>query len=326
MSDSSSLDRSERIDLGTVLKGHLAIMRVDHWFKHVFAIPGLAVAFYFYPDKLSAFSWLKLVLGTMALCTVASSYYTLNEALDAATDRHHPEKCKRPVAAGIVKPAGAYLQWLLLFAISTAIAFLVSAPFAWSCIALWLMGCLYNIRPIRTKDLPYLDVISESVNNPLRFLAGWFIADANFLPPLSLLLSYWMVGAFFMNLKRYAEYRHIGDPSRAAAYRKSFAHYTEERLLSATVFYASAAMLFLGAFIVRYKFELILSVPFLAAVMSSYFHLAQRKNSDVQNPEKLYRNPALLGYVALCALVMLGCLSVELPELRAWFEPQGAIP
>jgi hypothetical protein len=60
---------------------------------------------------------------------------------------------------------------------------------------------------VRTKELPYLDVLSESVNNPLRLFLGWFALVADKLPPLSLALAYWMVGAFFMATKRYAEYR-----------------------------------------------------------------------------------------------------------------------
>ena len=30
------------------------------------------------------------------------------------------------------------------------------------------MGTLYNIPPIRMKDMPYADVLSESINNPIR--------------------------------------------------------------------------------------------------------------------------------------------------------------
>jgi hypothetical protein len=79
------------------------------------------------------------------------------------------------------------------------------------------------------KD-PYLDVLSEAVNNPLRMLAGWFIVGTAAIPPASLLMSYWMVGCYFMAIKRYAELRSIVDLVQAVAYRKSFAFYTEERL------------------------------------------------------------------------------------------------
>ena len=71
----------------------------------------------------------------------------------------------------------------------------------------------------RSIDLrtPYVDVLSESVNNPLRLLLGWFVVTPDVVPPVSLLVAYWMVGAFFMASKRFAEYRSIGDPIEQAA-------------------------------------------------------------------------------------------------------------
>jgi len=44
------------------------------------------------------------------------------------------------------------------------------------------------------QDLPYIDVLSESINNPLRFCLGWYMVTASLLPAMSLLLSYWMLG------------------------------------------------------------------------------------------------------------------------------------
>ena len=58
-------------------------------------------------------------------------------------------------------------------------------------------------------------------------------------------------------MKRLAEYRFIGDPEVAAAYRRSFRHYDEPRLLISLFFYAIASALFSGVFIVRYQLELI---------------------------------------------------------------------
>ena len=63
-------------------------------------------------------------------------------------------------------------------------------------------------------------------------------------PPASLLLSYWMVGCYFMAIKRYSECRQIGDRTTVAAYRKSLAWFTPEKLLVAIMFYGAAAMLF----------------------------------------------------------------------------------
>src|SRR5262249_13860638 len=157
--------------------------------------------------------------------------YVINEVLDAPSDVSHPVKCKRPVPSGQVNVPMAYVQWLVLMAVGVSLGLLVSTPFAITVLVLWIMGCLYNIPPVRSKALAYVDVLSESVNNPLRMLAGWYIAGTASVAPASLLLSYWMIGCYFMAMKRYAEFRDIADHARAAAYRKSFAFYTEERLL-----------------------------------------------------------------------------------------------
>ncbi len=186
---------------------------------------------------------------------------------------------------------------------------------------LWVMGCVYNIRPIRSKDLPYVDVLSEAVNNPIRMLAGWFIAGTPSVPPASLLLSYWMVGCYFMAMKRYAEFRDIGDAPRAAAYRKSFAYYSEERLLVSIMFYGSAAMLFLGAFAFRYRLELVLAFPLVSLVMAIYLMIAFRKDSAVQRPEGLYKEPRLMLAVVSCAIVVCVALLVDIPGLQKIFSP-----
>jgi hypothetical protein len=190
--------------------------------------------------------------------------------------------------------------------------------------ALWVMGCVYNIPPVRTKDHAYVDVASEAVNNPLRMLGGWYVVTTSVVPPLSLLVSYWMIGCYFMAAKRFAEYRDFGRAGNggdAVRYRRSFAHYTSERLLVSIMFYASAAMLFFGAFIVRYRLELILSFPLIALFMAMYLHLAFKPNSPVENPEKLYREPALMAVLVACVVAMTVLLFVDLPFLHDAFAP-----
>jgi 4-hydroxybenzoate polyprenyltransferase len=314
---------------GPCLAGHLAIMRVDHWFKNVFAIPGVIVALTVALEVRLDGLWERLVLGTVSLCLVASSNYVINELLDAPSDRAHPTKSARPVPSGRVHVGLAWLQWLALMVVSLALGTRVSTGFVVAIGALWVMGCVYNVPPIRTKDVPYLDVLSESVNNPLRLLAGWYVVDPGFFAPGSFQLSYWMVGAYFMAVKRYAEFHFIRDASRAAVYRASFAHYTSERLMTSIMFYAASAMLFFGIFIARYRLELILSFPFVALVMALYLRTGLKPDSPAQNPERLYREPALMASVVVCALVMLFCLVVDVPlidRMLAAFPRSGYGP
>lgn len=309
----------------STIRGLIEIARVDHWFKNVFVLPGVVVALGFAPLRADASAieafLIRLLLGLVAVCLVASSNYVLNEILDAPFDRHHPEKSQRAVPSGRVSVPLAYLEWLLLGAIGIGIGVFLSVGLGVALAALWIMGCIYNIPPIRSKDVPYVDVLSEAVNNPLRMLVGWYIVNPGGLAPVSLLVSYWMVGSYFMAIKRFAEYRHIGDRSRAIAYRRSFAGVTEERLLISTVFYASAAMLFFGAFAMRYRIELIVSFPLIAFVMAIYLAVGFRPDSAAQRPEGLYREPMLMAAVVACTVLVAILLFVDLPSVSRMFVP-----
>ena len=302
-------------------RGYLEIARADHWVKNVFVLPGIVVALSIDRGRFGTLSPLKLILGLFAICLITSSNYVLNEILDAPFDLKHPSKHSRPVPSGRVSIPLAYVEWIGLMLAGIALSFTISLAFTATMLILWVMACIYNIPPSRSKDLPYLDVLSESVNNPLRMLAGWYLTGTQAVPPVSLLISYWMVGCYFMGLKRFAEYRDIGDSTRSAAYRKSFAYYTEQRLLVSIMFYASHAMLFFGAFIARYRLELILAFPLVALVMAQYLTLSFKPDSAVQRPEGLYREPGLMAAVLCCTVVMCFLLFVDIPILHQIFVP-----
>jgi decaprenyl-phosphate phosphoribosyltransferase len=304
------------------VKAHAQIMRLDHSIKNIFVIPGIIVPLSILRTPLlSPALDRSILIGFLATTLIACSNYVLNEVLDAPFDRLHPKKQSRPAAQGLVIVPLAYLQWIVMMVGGIALALMISRPFALAAGALWLMGCLYNIEPFRMKDKMYLDVLTESVNNPLRMLLGWFMVTAVLVPPASLLICYWMTGCYLMALKRFSEFREIGDVQIAGAYRRSFRYYNEVSLLSSATFYAAAAMLFFGAFIIRYRIELVLVFPLVAFLMSTYFKLAFQPNSAVQNPEKLYREPLLMVEAGLISVSMIVLLYVDIPAISRVFSP-----
>lgn len=308
----------------SLLRAHLEIARPDHWVKNVFVLPGMLVGLSIDRAQLQNIRWPIVAVGFVAICLVASSNYVLNELLDAPFDLLHPTKWTRPVPSGQVIIPLAYVEWLILMIVGVGLGLLVSRLFALTLLSLWVMGCIYNIPPVRTKDLPYVDVLSEAVNNPIRMLAGWYLVGTLAVPPVSLLVSYWMAGCYFMAIKRFAEFRDIGDPVLSASYRKSFAFYTESRLLISIMFYGSFAMLLFGAFLMRYRLELILSFPLIALVMAAYLALAFERNGAAEHPEKLYREPVLMASVIACSIAMSLLLFVNIPALHNIFTPTVA--
>lgn len=308
-------------------RAYVAIARPDHWFKNVFMLVGVLLAFFCQVDFWSQSNLWTLLIAFVATCIVASSNYVINEILDAPPDRHHPVKKHRPIPSGRVSLPIAYIEWIALGIIGLALAATINWPFFWSAVALLIMGLVYNVPPIRTKQVPYLDVLSESVNNPLRLLLGWFAVTASAIPPLSLMISYWLIGAFFMGSKRFAEYRSIGDKAVASAYRRSFHYYDENRLLVSLFTYACGSALFLGVFIIRYHLELILLLPLVAVFFGYYLHIALKPNSPVQSPEKLYREWGLMAYLSLCLVAFVFLMVVEIPWLYDLFNvPPSEFP
>jgi 4-hydroxybenzoate polyprenyltransferase len=305
-----------------VVSPYVSIARPDHWFKNTFMALGVLLACFYHPELLDASALFQIAWAVFATCMIASSNYVLNEILDAPTDRSHAKKRSRPIPSGQVWLPLAYAEWIVLGVIGLSLAWAINVAFFFSALFLLVMGLVYNVPPIRSKELPYVDVLSESVNNPIRLLLGWFAVSSSEIPPLSLLFAYWMIGAFFMATKRFSEYRSIGDPDTARAYRSSFGHYNEQRLLVSMFFYTTTFALFLGIFIIRYHLELILIVPLVAGFVSYYLHIAFREESAAQRPEHLYREKGLMIYLVVCVVAFFGLMFVHIPVLYHWFNVQ----
>lgn len=117
--------------------------------------------------------------------------------------------------------------------------------------------------------------------------------------PSSLVLGYWMCGAYLMAIKRYAEYRMIGDKETAGKYRKSFKYYYEKTLMISSFFYAMFAVFLIGVFLTKYRIEMILFMPFLCFLFCYYFMLSYESDSAVQKPEKLFKEKGIDGDLPL---------------------------
>ena len=310
------------------IASYVALARPDHWFKNVFMAVGVILA-YFY----RAAPWTPGLAGMIAwafaaTCVIASSNYVINEILDAPYDRSHPVKRFRPVPCGRVKLPLAYLEWFVLAATGLGMAWLVNLPFFTTGVWLLSMGVFYNVRPIRSKEMPYIERPLRVGEQPAPLAAGLVRGDSPRHPADVALGRLLDGGGLFMASKRFAEFRSISDPERAAAYRASFRHYDENKLLVSMFFYATAAALFLGVFIIRYHLELILSIPFIAGFFSIYLHVVLKPQSSAQAPERLYRERGLMIYLVLCLCVFLGLMFVHISGLYHWFnvEPPSVTP
>jgi decaprenyl-phosphate phosphoribosyltransferase len=334
LSDAEST-QPQTISIPASFRDYVTIARPDHWFKNIFMLPGMLFAFIVYETPLDLTLFVRILVGVASTCLIASANYVINEYLDAEFDRFHPEKKKRTAVMRVLNPQFVYTEYFFVAALGLVLASYISLQFLALEAFLLFMGIMYNVRPFRTKERVYLDVLSESVNNPIRLALGWFIfvpaalLPASLLdpawviiPPTSIIIAYWMGGAFLMATKRFAEFRYINNPELAGLYRKSFKYYTENTLLITMFFYALTCAFFLGIFLVKNRIELLISFPFLALLFAWYMRIGLRKNSVVQGPEKLHKETNFMMYAVFVCLLLMALFYIDIPWLQ-WFLKQS---
>jgi 4-hydroxybenzoate polyprenyltransferase len=300
---------------------YVAIARPDHWIKHVLIVPGAAFAIIMStagPIDYVAVAERFIVCLFVAMA-LSSANYTINEWLDAPFDAMHPTKRARPAVQTAMYPGVVFAQYILLTSVGMLAARTLGYSFSMVAVVFAIFGVIYNVRPIRAKDRAFLDVMVESLNNPLRFLFGWFAVTSQVAPPASILLAYWFGGAFLMAAKRVSEHRAIveaGGIGNLAAYRPSFAVYTQSSLVTSCLVYAQGFAFMMAIFLLKYRIEYLVVIPLLIALFAAYMRLALTPDSAAARPEELMRQPAMLIGAAV-TMALFGVLTVvDLPWLN----------
>jgi decaprenyl-phosphate phosphoribosyltransferase len=208
--------------------------RPRQWTKNllVFAAPGAAGVLSHGHDVIRA-------LATFGIfCLVASGTYFMNDALDAASDQHHPTKRLRPVAAGDVPVTVAGVVGGLASAVAIGLAGWLGG---WQlAVVIALYAGLSTAYSLRLKHIPVIDLACVSSGFVLRAIAGGVATGV----PLS---DWFLIVASFGSLlvvtgKRSAERADLGE-EKGAAHRPALSSYPPAFLRSVRLIAASVTLL-----------------------------------------------------------------------------------
>ena len=284
-------------------------MRLDHWHKNLFTLLGSLGAIAYFHIPLSKIGWWGIILGLFLSCLLSSVNYVINEFLDASFDALHPIKRQRPIPSGKINPEKLFfIAGLMLVAAILISDLWMPRPFSLFLALFFLSGLLYNLQPVRAKDIVFLDVIVESLNNPIRLCLGWYALEhLNKFPPLSLIICFWVFGAYLMTAKRYAEVQKISK-TEAENYRPVYRVYTARSLIFIMHVYSLLTLLSFIWISIKYKPAFLYFLPFAIAFFVWFYILTTQKGSFVSNPEKIYINKPFLAFciVSLTFLIILG--------------------
>jgi len=111
----------------------------------------------------------EVLVGFAAFCLLSSAAYLLNDSLDAAQDRQHPEKRHRPIAAGRIPVHEGILLALFFALLGLAMSYFITWDFFVTALLYLILTTAYSLW---LKHIVILDVLAVSLGYVLRAVAG----------------------------------------------------------------------------------------------------------------------------------------------------------
>lgn len=151
------------------MKKYLRLIRPQHWIKNVFVLVPM-----FFGGVLFDFTAIESgLLVFMAFSFIASSIYCYNDIVDADADRHHPVKCRRPIASGEVSVSRGYLLMAVMAVLSAIMVMLLPSPVRMGTAVVVAIYYVLNLAYCsKLKQYAVLDVCIVAFGFVLRIVAG----------------------------------------------------------------------------------------------------------------------------------------------------------
>lgn len=280
------------------MNNYIALARPYQWYKNLVVF--IAVFFsglLFSPEPL-----ILSILGFISLCLVSSANYIINDILDVADDRKHPEKKNRPIASGAISVTNALLYSALLLVISLGIGLLISAYFLIALVGLFALTLVYSLG---LKKEPVLDIIIIGINFVIRAISGAIIIKVAISPWL--IVCTFFLPILLASAKREGEIRLIGKYAKNKNPLRDYIEIAQPiKYMSATVLIVAYS---LYSFIKHPPLFMTTLPVFVYGVL--YFLLITKDKSKIaRNPHLVFFDSRMLLSGIVMLLLLAGVLYV----------------
>ncbi|MBI3873275.1 MAG: decaprenyl-phosphate phosphoribosyltransferase [candidate division Zixibacteria bacterium] len=276
-------------------------LRPTHWVKNLVVFAGLIFARHF--DRVAD---VERACGAFAVfCALASAVYLFNDIRDRESDRAHPEKQKRPIAAGTLPVRAAAVCAVTLAAAGLAGAAALGRSVLVTAAAYALLNVAYSVV---LKRLAIIDVMIVALGFVLRAVGG---AEA-----IGVAISPWLIVctillALFLGFgKRRWELVALGDD--AASHRAALAGYSphllDQLIAVTTASTVVAYALYTLSADTQAKFgtdQLIWTLPFVLYGVFRYLYLIHGAHQGGNPTTVLLRDAPMLANAILWLIAVL---------------------
>lgn len=280
-----------------VVKGCIVVLRPKQWVKNAFVFGGIIFSMNLFKGQMLATSVAAFIL----FCMLSSGVYLVNDLVDLECDRQHPTKCRRPIAAGIIRTPLAVGMAASLLALSLPLAVVLRPLFGVVAVAYVVLNLSYTFL---LKNVVIIDLFCIAGGFVLRATAGAVAINVRISPWL-LICTFLLALVLVIGKRRHELLVLEGE---AANHRRILAEYSprllEELLSVATTSTVIAYSLY--TFFSETSQEshsyMMLTIPFVVYGVFRYLYLVYRRNEGGSPDQMLFKDVPLLMDIALWAV------------------------
>ena len=250
---------------------------------------------------------LSALIAFVAFCMVSSADYLVNDIRDVESDRAHPRKRYRPIAAGMLSVRDAWIWAGALALAGNAIAFALDGRVGLVVLAYTALMVAYSYS---LKHMVLIDLMVIAAGFVLRAMAGALAIDVPISPWLYVVTA---LGALFLGInKRRAELELLQDG--AGTHRRILDDYSLPLLDQMNNTVTAAVLMAYGLYTFTAEtlpenHSMMLTIPFVLYGIFRYLYLVQIKKEGGSPEEVLLKDvPIMLtvvGWVATAAVILL---------------------